>query len=121
MNAPKTEYVKKRLSRTKWKDRDYIEDLMDIERWILKFNERPTGMSHAMKMHNWCNAKQFDGIYLREYEQILKELKPKKYEKYIAEKKQYVADCKKANEKWKRDEKERIKKEKLEWKKLGGK
>ncbi len=121
MIRPKTEYVKKKLKQTKWKNRDYIEDLMKIEKFILEYNERPQGMAHAMMMHNWCDTEHFYGEYIREYEQILKELKPKKYNKYVIEKKNYTVESKKAQEKWENEEKTRTKKEKTAWKKAGGK
>lgn len=115
MVEPKTEYVKKKLKLTKWKKRDYIEDLMKIEKFILEYNEKPQGMSHAMMMHNWLDP--ICGEFRREYAGILKEVNPKKYQKYMARKKREENDCKKGEKKYK----EELKKEKAEWKKAGGK
>ena len=108
----KSNFIKEKIKTTKWKDRDYIDSLMSIEKLALgTYVSSGTGYIRGIL----CEK------YPEEWTAIWIELNPKGYK---AEQKR----LKEESEKEKRDqmtfaqvEKARKKQEKDEWKKLGGK
>lgn len=107
----KSEYIKDKLKKTRWKDSDYINKLMFIEDCIL---HGPGGMGSSICFHNYKSK------YSKEYWTILKELKPAEYKK---EKPKEERKRKKDMEEMKRfhlEEKEQHRKAREAWKKAGG-
>ena len=110
----KSKFIKEKIKKTKWKDSEYIDDLMFLEDAILNdFNN--LGMSGNMKLSSLKYS------YSKEYKVIYKELDPKGWkEEQEQEKKQAIEE---AEEERRYNEEERLEEEqeRKEWKKAGGK
>lgn len=107
---PKSEYLKKKLKQTNWKDRGDMYALLELEKHILE-NFQVHGYAHSLKLSSLKSE------YDKEYGELLKELHPYRYSCYLAEKKA----MKDAGAEYEKEEKEREKKEKKAWIKAGGK
>ncbi len=109
---PKSNFVKDKIKKTKWKDRDYIEKLLDLEEHAL--GKRPRGFADAMYIHG------IRGDYENEYLIILKELNPIEYGKYLKAKQKEEREEKEAEIEYKKQEKIERKTERKSWQKAGG-
>ena len=112
METPKSEFVKKKIKETSWKDRKYIEDLIRIERYALgEYGGWTTGYMIV----------QLKEKYPKEWKIIHQELNPKGYKKTLKEEKEERLKEKREEEKFEKEEAEEEKRDLKEWKKLGGK
>lgn len=105
----KTDYVKQRLKETSWSERQYIEDLMQIENFV----DGEAGGMDALYMGNSLKTH-----YPEEWRAIWMELKPELYKALLeAEKK----DTQSSLQRRKGKGTEADTKSKESWKKMGGK
>lgn len=108
----KSKFIKEKIKSTKWKDRDYIDDLIAIECYV-KGEMFGLGTGHK--------AKSLEGEYPKEWVAIWKELEPKKYEKNrkIDERERRREE----KEEREMEEEEMIEEEldREDWKRVGGK
>ncbi|MCK4730414.1 MAG: hypothetical protein KAT28_03790 [Candidatus Aenigmarchaeota archaeon] len=112
MEIPKSEFIKKKIKETLWKDRKYIEDLIRIERYALgEYFGWVTGYIVADLKEN----------YPKEWEIIHQELNPKGYKKMLEQAKKERENEKREGIKIRKEETEEEKRDLREWKKLGGK
>lgn len=110
MYEPKTEYVKGKLRKTRWKDHDYIENLMKLEKFVAS-GEKIQNFSHAMAVRNLTSE------HSKDYLAILKELNPEGYEKTLKKMREdnaRLADVEK-------EMKEEMEEKRKAWLKAGGK
>ena len=107
----KSEFVKKELQKTTWKDSEYIDDLMDIEKIILG-TYTSTGTGYITNHLENKYPKQWKAIYL--------ELNPEGYKKVVAWEKKEAERDKKEEAESKKKQKERYDSAKESWKKMGG-
>jgi len=107
----KSNFVKEKIKNSSWKDRDYIEDLMFIEKSI---TEGIGGWAGNMKLHGLKSR------YKKEYHKIFEELDPKGYKKYLKEKTKEEEQEKKEMKEFEKQEKEEEEEEKEDWVKAGG-
>ncbi|MBU0591685.1 MAG: hypothetical protein ABIJ10_01915 [Candidatus Micrarchaeota archaeon] len=110
---PKSNFVKNKIKKTKWENRDYIEILLILEDCIL--GKRPQGFADAHKIHN------IKSEYEKEYLAIFEELDPKGYAKHLKANKKEDRKQKEADRKFKQEEMTDLEKAKESWKKAGGK
>ncbi len=95
----KSEYIKNKIKETSWEKRDYIDDLIKIERRALgEFSGSGTGYI----------VKQLESDYPKEWEIIWKEINPERYAKMVEEEKEWQ------DEKRRREEEEELKRRKEE-------
>lgn len=110
-----SEFIRAMIKKTKWKDRNYIENLLFLEKMITMPKGKVPGMAGAMKY------VQLQHGHKKEYEAILKELRPEKYAKRREEeakgRERRDKEAAEEDEK-KRDEEARSR---TEWKTMGGK
>ena len=85
---PKSKFLKALLKKTEWKDRDKINDLLELEMYVLDNGIRK-GWAHAMKMVG------FESTYENELFTMMKELNPKMYRKYVKIEKEETGERKK--------------------------
>jgi hypothetical protein len=110
----KSKFIKDKINKTKFKDRDYIDDLMFFERVILNKFEH-LGMGGNMKLHGLKSS------YKKEYEAIFKELDSKAWKKYQEEEKKEKQREKAEEKKWDEEERKEKKEHKKAWVEAGGK
>ena len=110
---PKSNFVKDKIKKTKWKDRDRIKKRLDLEEHAL--GKRPCGFADAMYIHNIRESHEND------YLAILKELDPIKYTRYLKAKKKEETEQKVAEIKYKKQEKTERMAERKSWQHAGGK
>jgi len=104
----KSNYIKEKIKNAKFEDKDYIEDLMFLEKGIT----RPlAGMAGNLKFFGLKSR------YSEEYLELLKELAPDKVDKYQKDQKKEEDRTRKLKEEFKREQE----KEKSDWIKAGGK
>ena len=96
----RSEFVKSELKKTKWKDRKYIDDLIQIEKAVIS--------KHVG--HFWVHIKN---RYLQQWKAILLELNPGEYQEILENEEKEILEAETA-------EKLQIKTEKKNWKKRGG-
>jgi len=111
-NNIKSEFIKKELKRTKWKDSEYIDELMKIERFALGevFGMvTPHLRSYLIRKY----PKQWKIIYL--------ELNPKQYKRILEDKKKAAEEEKREEKHFKQEEKLELKRDREAWKKMGRK
>ena len=111
----KSEYVKKKIkgrSFSKEKDRNYIHDLLNLERYVLK---GPSGTADAMMLSG------LEGEYPKEYVAIFKELDPEGYEAHLENERREKEKNRKLSEKLQREEDREYERERKQWLALGGK
>ena len=111
-NQIKSQFIKDKIKGLEWnnKNKEYIDDLVFIENYILG---KSGGMGSAYRIHSLKNKK--------EYELIYKELNPKEFEK---EKKRELKEKEQEEKEDKEFEKEELKEKeqaRKEWLKMGGK
>ena len=73
----KSNYAKNKLKGLPWGKRKYIDDLITLERWIVG------------EIGNWATAMRVHGLkskYEIDYLEILKELRPERFEEIIKKK-----------------------------------
>tara|TARA_Y100000034_G_C6780253_1_gene348702 strand:+ start:316 stop:669 length:354 start_codon:yes stop_codon:yes gene_type:complete len=96
----KSNFIKEKIKKTKFKDRKYIDDLIFLEDHITG-KIKNLGWAGSMKLHGLKNS------YKKEYEAIYKELRPKEW-------KEIQKRDKEEREKDKKEEKEFIEEERKE-------
>jgi hypothetical protein len=112
--AVKSEFVKNLIRGASWKDRahrKYVDDLIEIERYVLK---GPSGFADALH-EGMLKAK-----YNQEYMTIFKELKPEQYEQFIKADKQKQKKIKEESERLAKELRTLEKRLKKEWLAMGG-
>ena len=108
----KSNFVKAELKKTKWGNREYVENLMKIE----GLAQRKTyGMVTGYMLNGFPNK------YPKQWEAIWLELNPKQYKKNLEYKNKETEREKKEEERFKKEEKLELKRDKEAWKKMGGK
>ena len=70
----KSKYLKNKVKGLSWEKSNYIDDLMTLEKWILG---EISGWATAMMVHG------LKGKYEIDYLEILRELKPERFEELI--------------------------------------
>lgn len=108
----KSKFVNEELKKTKWKKRNYIDDLIYIEGFVLKQHFGLWGgylRNHLL------------GKYPRQWKAIWLELNPKEYRKDVEFEKKERERKRKEEARLKREEALELKRDRLEWKKRGGK
>lgn len=111
-NKIKSEFVKNELKKTKWKNRKYIDDLIDIEGFV--FGEHWGLSSGYLSMH-------LKDKYPWQWKAVWMELKPKEYKRM---KKAEEKDERKIENDYRKIKKEEItekKQRRKEWLAAGGK
>ena len=108
----KSQYLKNKIKNLSWEKRDYFDDLMTLEQWILG---EISGWATAMMVHG------LKGKYEIDYLEILQELRPKRFEELL--KKKLEEDEKRAIDMEKEWITEKKRRERLmkEWLEMGGK
>jgi len=104
----KSRYVKEKIKKTKWENRDYIDVLLLLEGWIIN---GARGFAGNLYFH------QLKSKYEKEYIAILKELNPERLKEFLAELKLKEKECGIAKARRKKE----LAKEKKDWIKAGGK
>lgn len=110
----KSKFIKEQIRKSKWKDREYIEDLLFLEEAVL-YPNRKWGYGGSMHLYGLKQS------YRKEYHAIFKELDPKGFKKYVASEKEEREKEKKIKREGKIAEKELLAEEKRDWLKAGGK
>jgi hypothetical protein len=108
----KSEFVKEAVKNTPWKNREYIDRLIDIE----KFATTGYCSTGAGYIRNSLKSK-----YPKEWEAIWLELNPKQHKEDLEYKKEEDARERKENLQFKNEEALELKQDKEAWKKMGGK
>lgn len=106
----KSNFIKEKIKQSKFKNRDYIDDLIFLEDYITG-KIKGLGFGGAMKLH------AVKSHYEKEYIELLKELAPEKLDKFLKEKEKSEKEGKEAEEYLKEEEKQ----EREDWIKAGGK
>jgi len=104
----KSNYIKEKMKNAKFEDKEFIEDLMFLEKGI---TQPIAGMAGNLKFFGLKSR------YSQEYLELLKELAPNEVNKYEKEQQREEERIRKSKEQY-RMEKE---KEKRDWLKAGGK
>lgn len=104
----KSKYVKEKIKITNWKNRDYIDNLLRLEGWIIK---APGDFGSNMYF------RLLKSQYEEEYMNILKELNPKQFKVFLAD----LKSKEKEHQKMKSQFEKELSDEKKEWIKAGGK
>ena len=107
-----TNFVKQELKKTAWKNRDYVDELMDIETFATG-NYCSSGAGYIRLILKEKYPEQWKTIWL--------ELNPKEYEKYEREEKKEAELEKKEDEKFRKEERLEVKRDREEWKRMDGK
>ena len=110
-NKIKSEFVKKELTKTTWKDSEYIDELMKIERFALG------GTFGMVTPYLW---NQLIKKYPKQWNIIYLELNPRGYKKLVAWEKGEAGRERKEEERRKKKEEAELIKEKTLWVKMGG-
>ena len=108
----RSEYVKKKLKGTSWKNRKYIDDLIYLEEWIMG---EIGGCATAMNVNNKKSK------YNEEYWAILKELKPERYKRKIRDLEKKKKEKEERKKQLEKERQERYEQERREWEEMGGK
>lgn len=107
----KSNFIKAELKKTKWKNRDYIEDLIRIER-------------HAQgKIHGWTTGYSINHLkndYPKQWKAIWLELDPKGYKESLDYEKKEAERERKEDEKFRKEEELELKRDKEAWGEMGG-
>ena len=109
----KSEFIKNKIKETSWKDREYIDDLIQIENFILRGG--PNSMAGGYLYHNLKIS------YRREWEIIYKELNPKRYTELIQREDEEKERERKEDEERMREEEKELERKRKEWIEKGGK
>lgn len=107
LREPKSEYVQERLEGCSWENREYIEDLLRIERYAL---EGASGMADGLK------SQQIKSEYPRAWEEIHLELNPDKLE----ERRQRREERRQRREQFRERKRRKLEAAKEYWVELGG-
>jgi len=103
----KSEFVKKELKKTAWKEREYIKDLMKIE-------ELATGVLKGVMVFHW--TRHYPPRYPAQWKAIWKELNPEGYKRWLDRSRKEKERDRRETTKIEREEKEELRREKREWK-----
>lgn len=107
-----TEFVLSKLRKTSFSKRKYIENLTNLEYFILN------GAHNMAGNYLFRNLK---GSYPREFRAIFKEIKLKEYKKWVEEQRRENEEEKRVEREGKSAEKRFLAEEKKQWLRLGGK
>lgn len=110
----KSEFTKNLIRSASWRDnarRKYIDDLIEIERYVL---EGPKGFGDAMRAH--MIKEQYRG----EYNTIFKELKPREYEQYLRDQERRREELELESERLRKQKEAESKRLRKEWLEIGG-
>ena len=108
---PKTEFLRKIIKKTKWKDRQYVHDLLNLEKYIL--GELNCGWTTGYLINRLLDE------YPDEHIVMLKELKL--YRKYLNQKQEEKRKEREDELAYKRWEKKKTDAERKAWLEAGGK
>ena len=114
-NNTKSPYLLQKIAATSWKNRDYINDLLRLERMI---QHGPQGFAGGQIYFLLCQK------YPVELLELLKEVSPQRYEAELAQHQKAVIDKASYEEKMAAAEKQEAEREKeayANWIALGGK
>lgn len=109
-----SKYLKNKIKQMNYQNpiaRNYIDKLIFLERGLTK---GIVGMAGNIQYHNIKNA------YEKEYEAILKDLHPKRYQKYKKKQQEEEKKRKQQEKQWEQEEIQQRKQEQTWWKKQGG-
>lgn len=109
----KSKFVKSMIKKTNWKNREYIDDLLFIEKWI---SGKATGMGAGYRWVQFTENK-----YPKEIQEIGIELNPKNYKDFCKRQLLEKARMKKDEKKFLKKQKEKEHREREDWNKAGGK
>ena len=109
----KSKFIKEVIKKTSWKNRDYIQDLKNIEHFALGVN---FGM-YVTKL-KWDSLSK---KYPKEWKTIWEEVRPGKLVEIAKAEKEERQKEREEDLKFKREEEKERRKESVEWKKMGGK
>lgn len=106
-----SELIRALIKRTRWEERQYIEDLRELEDFITKENCEMRGIDQANRVQALMDA------YPDEYATLLREFRPDQYKRFI--------DVREARRRFQlMSEQERMAREdvksRLEWMAMGG-
>ena len=104
----KSNYIKEKIKNAKFEDKEYIEDLIFLEKGI---TQPIAGMAGNLKFFGLKSK------YHQEYSELLKELAPEEEDKYQKDHKKEEERTRKLKEEFKREQEQ----EKRDWIKAGGK
>ena len=113
-NSVKSEFIKDKIKKTKFEDRDYIDDLILLEKVIIG----------KIKNLGWLGHMKLYGLqskYKKEYKTIFKELNPKGYAKELAFEKKEIEKEKREEKELEKEMKREEEKERESWMRVGGK
>ena len=108
----KSEFIKNKIKETPWEAREYIDDLIKIEDFILRGG--PHSMAGGYLYHHIKNK------YHQEWEIIYKELNPKEYAELIKREKEEKERARKEDEKRMQEEEKELERKRKEWIEMGG-
>ena len=109
----KSEFIRNKIKETSWEAREYIDDLIKIEDFILRGGP-----------HNWSGAMYYHQLktnYRREWEIIYEELNPKKYAELIKHEEEEKERERGEDEKRMQEEEKELERKRKEWMEMGGK
>lgn len=107
----KSKFVNGELKKTKWKNRQYINHLLDFEKFATT-GYCSTGAGYILSIQKCKYPAQWKAIWL--------ELNPKAYRKDIESEKKEREREKKEAARFKQEEALELKRDRAEWKKEGG-
>lgn len=105
----KSKFVKKEVKKTAWKDREYIDHLMSIEKFALG--------TYVSSGHGYIR-NILKGRYPEQWKAIWLELNPLLYKEIVKREKREKVKEMKEEVKWNKEEREVLLREKREWEKL---
>ncbi len=107
----KSAFIKAEIQKTKWKDRDYIDGLIKIERFAQGSN---------CGLYTGYLRNHLRGSYPRQWKKIWLEVNPQRYTKNLEQEEKVKEKEQKEKAKFRREEARELKQKKKEWIKVGG-
>ena len=107
----KSEYIRQKLRKTKWKDSEYIDDLIRLEDCIVNGVQ---GFAHAMAYSGLKDK------YREEWEAIYMELEPERGRIIIERQRKQEEKWKKEEEEYEKKRKKKLEEMLKDWEEMGG-
>ena len=108
----KSEFIKKEIKKTRWGKREYINDLIEIEKFA---------KGEMYGLMTGIRRSALKGEYPKEWKKIWLEINPTQYKKDIEWEEKERKKEEEEEMKFQEEEKKELIKEKASWKKAGGK